>query len=172
MPVCLYLRGTPGSGKRTCADILERDLKWPVLWVHHFDAVYKAIGEYKCPVLTNHLMASVVKHLIYQRHVNFMVVRPSRDISAMNVVKKHCETFAVHKPNYTFIPIRLTADYKTLCTRVTRRWHDSPFRLTTKEALDEYLADRPESEFPGEHVIDTTDLTPEQVAGKIKELLP
>jgi broad-specificity NMP kinase len=163
MPTCLYIRGIPGTGKRTVADILERDLRWPVLWVHHFDAVYKAIGEYKCPALTDRLMEDVAKYMSRTKR-DFIIVRPSRD----GVSIQHVQDALT---NYRFIPIRLTASYKTLCTRVTRRWHESEFRITTKEALDEYLATRPESVFPSEHVIDTDHLTPEQVAGRIKELL-
>ncbi len=59
-----------------------------------------------------------------------------------------------------------------LVTRVTRRWTESPYRLTTRAALDEYLADRPEESFPGEFEIKTDNMTPEQVAGRVKELLP
>lgn len=165
MPTCLYLRGAPGTGKRTCADLLERDLQWPVVWVHAFDPIYKAIGEYKCPDLTDKLIRDVSSHLM-ERKRDFIVVRPSRQERGMNCVKAPA---TVH--GYKFIAVQLIADYVTLCTRVTRRWHESEFRLTTKEALDEYLADRKAEPFDGEHIIDTTKMTPEQVAGKIKELL-
>ncbi len=166
MPVCLYLRGSPGSGKNVCARILERDLGWPRLWVHHFDAVYRIIGEYKVPDLTDKLIRDVACHLM-QRGRDFMVVRPSRQTWGMRGVDEEAKAF-----DYTFVPVMLTASYNVLLTRVTRRWSESPFRLTTKEALDEYLAARREEAWPGEHVIDTDKLTPEQVAGRIKELLP
>jgi len=166
MPTCLYLRGVPGTGKRTVSDILERDLKWPVLWCHHFDATYKAIGEHRCPVLTDELMRVVAEHLMDDGR-DFLAVRPSRSIDSIWSMEYLADQYL-----YTFLPVRLTAPYATLCTRVTRRWHESEFRITTKEALDEYLNARPETEFPGEHVIDTERLTPEQVAGRIKELLP
>lgn len=166
MPVCLYMRGEPGTGKNTCARLLERDLGWPRLWVHHFDAVYRVIGEYRVPDLTDKLIRSVAAHLMQQKR-DFMVVRPSRQTWGMDGVANDAR-----REGHTFVPVRLTADYETLVTRVTRRWAESPFRLTSKEALDEYLGGRQGQPFPGEHVIDTTDLTPEQVAGRVKELLP
>lgn len=168
MPTCLYLRGCPGSGKHTVARILERDLGWPRLWVHHFDPVYRAIGEYKVPDLTDHLMYVVARHLI-RRGRDFLAVRPSRDSGSVASMDGHARLYG-----YAFVPVRLTASYDTLVTRVRRRekGNESPFRLTTKEALDEYLTARPEQPYPGEFVIDTDRLTPEQVAGKIKELLP
>lgn len=165
MPTVLYIRGSPGTGKRTIADIIERDLGWPVLWVHLLDPVFHAIGQYKVPTLTDKLMRNVAGWLM-KEHRDFMIVRPTRDARSLEGIQAEAKSY-----DYTFLPVRLTASYATLCTRITRRWHESPFRLTTKEALDEYLNARPESEFPGEHVIDTDKLTPEQVAGRIKELL-
>lgn len=166
MPTVVYLRGIPGTGKRVVSDILERDLSWPVLWVHLFDPLYKAIGEYKVPRLTDRLMKAAAMYLMDIGR-DFIVARPSRDFASVEKMR-----LVAALRDYRFIPVRLTASYNTLITRVTRRWHESPYRLTTKEALDEYLAARPESDFPGETVIDTDKLTPEQVAGKIKELLP
>ena len=166
MPTVVYLRGAPGTGKRTVADVLERDLGWPVLWVHHFDAVYKAIGEYKVPLLTDELMGRTADHLM-KRGRDFLMVRPSR--SSWSVAY----TAGIARANgYKFVPVRLTAAYPVLAQRVTRRWHESPFRITTREALDEYLSARPEEPFPGEFEVKTDALTPEQIAGRIKELLP
>jgi hypothetical protein len=166
MPTVLYLRGAPGTGKRTVADILERDLCWPVLWVHLLDPVYKAIGSYKVPDLTDKLIRATASHLMSQKR-DFIVVRPSRQTWGMEGVASDANSYG-----HSFVGVKLTASYKTLVTRVTRRCHVSPFRLTTQEALDEYLNSRPESAFPGEHVVDTESLTPEQVAGRVKELLP
>lgn len=167
-PTCLYLRGAPGSGKHTVARILERDLGWPRLWVHHFDAVYRAIGDYKVPNLTDELMLPVCVHLMLKKK-NLIVVRPSRNINLMIDVSSHAESYG-----HRFVPVRLTAKYDTLVTRVTRRavGNESPFRLTTRTALDEYLKDRPEENWIGETVVPTDLMTPEQVAGRIKELLP
>jgi len=168
MPTCLYIRGCPGSGKHTTSRILERDLGWPRLWVHHFDAVYRAIGEYKVPELTDALIGAAARHLM--RHGrDFLIVRPTRDAGTLLGIDTLTRRF-----QYALVPVRLTASYNTLVTRVRRRacGNESPFRLTTKEALDEYLESRPEQPFEGEHVIDTDELSPEEVAGRIKELLP
>lgn len=165
MPTCLYLRGAPGTGKNTVARILERDLGWPRLWVHHFDAVYRVIGEHKVPDLTDKLIRCTAAHLM-QRKRDFFIVRPSRGTWGMDCVRYEAETHG-----YKLVNVKLTASYNVLVQRVTRRWHESPFRLTTKEALDEYLGARPEQPYDGEHCIDTDKLTPEQIAGRIKELL-
>ena len=166
MPTCLYLRGSPGVGKHTVGKLLERDLGWPLVWVHQFDAVYAAINEYKVPDLTDKLIRDVANHLMDRRR-DFLVVRPSRRAWGLWSLGKDAAT-----RGYTFVAVKLTADYATLAQRVTRRWHESPFRITTREGLDEYLGARSEEEYDGEHVIDTSRLTPEQVAGKVKELLP
>ncbi len=167
MPVCLYLRGVPGSGKYTVSRILERDLGWPRLWVHHFDAVYRAIGDYKVPWMTDRLMAVVAIELM-NRGKDFICVRPARQAVALSYIVQETNRFG-----HDFIPVRLTASYETLVTRVERRrcGNESPFRLTSKEALDEYLDARPEQPFDGETVIDTDSLTPEQVADRIKVLV-
>lgn len=166
MPLCLYIRGEPGSGKNTVARILERDLKWPRLWCHQYDTTFKVVGEHRCPDLTDKLMRVTANYLMQQKR-DLLVVRPSRQTWGMRGIAEEAEAFG-----YTFVPVKLTASYQTLVTRVTRRWSESPFRLTTKEALDEYLAARHEEAWSGEHVIDTDKLTPEQVCGRIKELLP
>ena len=166
MPTVLYLRGTPGTGKRVTADILERDLGWPVVWVHFFDKVYAAIGSHQVPDLTDKLIRATAGHLMAWGR-DFIVVRPSRQAWGMECVKADASA-----RGYKFLPVRLTAAYPVLVQRVTRRWHESPFRVTTREALDEYLAARAEEPFPGEFEVKTDHLTPEQCAGRIKELLP
>lgn len=166
MAVCLYLRGSPGTGKNTVARLLERDLKWPRLWVHHLDSLYRAIGEYRLPTLTNDILELAAAYMMSQQK-DFMFVRPSRESRSVQSIAMRAMGY-----DYTFVPVRLTASYQNLVTRVTRRWAESPFRLTTKEALDEYLESRPEQPYAGETVIDTDALSPEQVAGRIKELLP
>jgi RNase adaptor protein for sRNA GlmZ degradation len=166
MPCALYIRGLPGAGKREVSNLLVRDLGWPRVWVHDFNATYKAIGEYKVPDLTDKLMREVCHHLMGRR-ADFLAVRPSRQTWGMWSLSK---TAAMR--GYTFVAVKLTADRSTLVQRVTRRWNDVEFRITTEEALDEYLNARREEDFAGEHVIDTTDLTPEQVAGRVKGLLP
>jgi hypothetical protein len=165
MPTLCYIRGEPGTGKDTVSSLLVRDLGWPRVWVHSFDPVYAAIGEYKVPSLTDKLIRSTANHLMDAGR-DLIVVRPSRQVWGMDGLREDAE-----RKRYTFVAVKLAADYKTLVTRVTRRWTESPFRLTTREALDEYRNSRKEEPFAGETVIDTTALTPEQVAGKIKELL-
>ncbi len=166
MPTCLYLRGVPGSGKHTVAELLSRDLGWPLVWVHSFDPVYAAIGDYKVPYLTDRLILNVATHLMIRKS-NLIVVRPSRSVEGMRFVANQCNS----RGDYRFIPVQLTAAYSTLATRVTRRHYESPFRITTAAALDEYLEARSPEAFPGETIIETDDLEPEQVAERIKELL-
>lgn len=148
------------------AGILQRDLGWPMLWCHLFDPVYTAVGEYKCPALTDGLMREAARHLM-DRGRDFLAVRPSRQAGGLRAVRADAAEYG-----YRFVPVKLTAAYPVLVTRVTRRWAESPYRLTTKAALDEYLAARPAEDVPGEFEVPTDSLTPEQVAGKIKELLP
>ncbi len=166
MPVCLYLRGEPGAGKETVSRVLMRDLGWPRVWVHLFDPVYTAIDDHKVPDLTDKLIRSTANHLM-ERGRDLIVVRPSRQTWGMWSLAEDAKL-----KGYTFVAVKLVADYRTLVTRVTRRWTDSPHRLTTTEALDEYRASRKEEPFDGEAVIDTTALLPEHVAGRVRELLP
>ncbi len=165
MPTVLYLRGVPGTGKHTVARILERDLGWPRLWVHHFDAIYRIIGEHRVPDLTDKLFRDVADYLM-QKQRDFIIVRPSRQTRSMESIAEECRKFG-----YSFLPVRLTASYDTLLTRVTRRWHESDFRVNSKAGLDEYLGDRKEEEFPGEHVVNTDKLTPEDAAAQIRKLI-
>ena len=166
MPTCLFIRGVPGVGKITVARLLERDLKWPVIWVHLLDPIYKTIGQYKCPALTDKLIRAVAWEVMGSGR-DLIVVRPSRQVNGVHELHHDAMSWG-HK----FIPVKLTAAYPVLVTRVTRRWTESPYRLTTREALDEYLADRAEESFPGEFEVKTDHMTPEQVAGRVKELLP
>ncbi len=152
MPVCLYLRGVPGSGKHTVAELLSRDLGWPLVWVHHFDAVYAAIGEHRVPDLTDKLIEATAAYLMKKRK-NLIIVRPSRQVHGMECAAVDAQDF-----DYKFVPVQLTARYATLATRVTRRHYESPFRITTAAALDEYLAARQPEAFPGETIIETDDL--------------
>lgn len=165
MPTCLFLRGVPGSGKNAVARLLEKDLGWPRLWVHHFDSVYRSIGEYRVPELTDKLIRDVASHLMNQKR-DFLIVRPSRGTWGIECIEREAKY-----RGYNFVVVRLTADYDTLVKRVEGRQAESPFRLTTREALDEYLNARRDESFHGEHLIDTVDLSPAEVAGRIKELL-
>jgi shikimate kinase len=166
MPHVLYLRGCPGTGKNTIARILERELGWPRLWVHHWDSLYRVIGDYKVPDLTDRLMRVAANYLMEQKR-SLLVVRPSRQIRGMDCVREEGNKFG-----YTFIPVRLTATYETMLARVESRQNESPFRVNTREGLDEYLNSRKEEEFIGESVIETDKMTAEEVAAKIRELIP
>lgn len=165
MLTCLFIRGVPGSGKNAVARILEKELKWPRIWVHHFDALYRVLGSYKVPDLTDKLIRDVASHLMIQGR-DFMIVRPSRTTWGMECVAREGRM-----KGYKFVAVKLTADYDTLVSRVQSRVAESPFRLTTKEALDEYLESRREECFPGELVIDTTAMALADVAARIKEAL-
>lgn len=137
-----------------------------MVWVHSFDKLYEAIGEYRVPDLTDRLILSTATHLMIRKR-DFIVCRPSRQIGGMKFIEGQCKS----RETYKFVPVQLTAAYSTLATRVTRRHYESPFRITTKAALDEYLAARQPEAFPGETIIDTDDLQPKQVAERIKGLL-
>ena len=103
MPTVLYIRGEPGSGKSTVARVLERDLGWPLVWVHHFDPIYAAIGEHRVPDLTDKLIRSVALHLMVQDR-SMIVVRPSRQTWGMECVAKDAKA-----NRYKFVPVRLAA---------------------------------------------------------------
>jgi len=166
MPVALYLRGAPGTGKNTTARILERGLGWPRLWVHHFDPLYRIVGDHRLPDLTDRLMRVAANYLMEQRR-NLLVVRPSRQTRGMECVQDEAKKFG-----YTFIAVRLTASYESMLARVQSRQNESPFRVNSKDGLDEYLNSRKEEEFANEIVISTDKMNPEEVAAKIRELIP
>lgn len=168
MKTLLYIRGKPGTGKHTVSKIIANYLKWPVLWVHDFDAVYRAIGEHRDPYLTDDLMNAVAKRVMTSGR-DFMIVRPSRDWVSVSEVERE----AVYR-EYRMVVVRLTADYGTLQERIAARvvgGDSSPFRVSTKAALDEYLSARPDTDYPGECVIPTDGIGPEIVARRIVELV-
>jgi broad-specificity NMP kinase len=167
MPVLLYIRGVPLSGKKTTSEILEPDLGWPCLWVHDHNVTYKKIGTHKCPDLTDKLMRDVALYVMDVQKRDFMVVRPSRGTWGMWSLRN-----AALERGYMFVAVQLTATREELIRRMAGRGPEDECRISTVPELDEYLTARPEEPFAGEHVIDTTSLTPEQAAGKVKELLP
>jgi hypothetical protein len=95
---------------------------------------------------------------------DFLIVRPSRNADGMRMIDRDMA-------GYRYVYVQLAARYETLATRVTRRHHESPFRITTEAALDEYLTAREPENWPGETIIHTDDLQPEDVAAKIRGLL-
>lgn len=165
MPTCVFIRGIPGTGKNTVSKLLERELQWPRIWVHSFDEIYKAIGNYKCPDLTDRLIRDVSAYMMQQKR-DFLIVRPSRTTWGMECIAREARY-----NGYKFVAVKLMASYDTMLARVANRPNESPFRLTTKEALDEYLSSRKEEAFAGEVVIETDGVTAEGVAARVKELL-
>jgi shikimate kinase len=166
MPHVLYIRGCPGAGKHTVAKAVERLLGWPRLWSHHFDPVYRIVGDHRVPGLTDKLMRVTASYFMDQKR-SLIVVRPSRQTWGMECIQRD----ALER-KYSFIPVRLTATYETMLARVESRQNESPFRVNTREGLDEYLNSRNEEVFPGENVIGTDMITAEEVAAKIRELIP
>src|SRR5687768_15895223 len=101
MPVCLYVRGAPGTGKNTVCRILERDLKWPRLWVHQLDSLFRVLGEYRLPRLTDKVMKEVARQLC-EWDKDFIFVRPSRDSESVHQIADLVK-YEFH--NYTFVPV-------------------------------------------------------------------
>jgi hypothetical protein len=165
MPVCLYIRGEPGSGKITTATILERELGWKVVWLHRFDVVYEVAGGNPGPKLMDDVLLPVVRHLLTAGQ-NVIFVRPARGRESVEGVRQ-----VARELGCGFVLVRLTAAPETLSQRVSSR-PLLPFRIQTPAELDDYRNARPLDRLMGEHVIDTTDLEPGQVAGRIKGLLP
>lgn len=165
MPYVVYLRGEPGAGKRTVAGRLAADLGCPTVWLHDFESVYKAVGFDPDPRLMDAVLQPVAEYLMGKGR-DFLFVRPARGVGSVRRVAE-----AAGRYGHRFIPVRLAATYETLLRRVRSR-PPSPFRIADQPALDKYLAARPLEPYPGEYVIQTDGLTPEEVAGRVKELLP
>lgn len=164
MPTVVYLRGEPGAGKKTAADILKRDLGWALCWLHSLDGVYQIVGHHPPPDVMDAVMRPVVEYLMRQRR-NILFVRPARTRLSVESVARQAKDLG-----YDFVCVRLAAGYRTLLGRVCSRG-PSEYRVYDSNGLDRYLDARPLESYPGEHVIDTDDLTPEQVAERVKGLL-
>ena len=111
-------------------------------------------------------MTQPLIRFLLDRGDNIIFVRPSPDKETIETMLKTLSNYKDHKVSV----VRLHASYDTLLDRATGR--EDPYRITSKKALDEYLNDRDQVAVPGEYVVDTDGLTPEQVTTKILEALP
>lgn len=162
----LYLRGNPGVGKITVAKLIEADLGWKVFWFHDIkNAVSDIVGERRIPLLMDEVTVPILRHLL-ARDENLIYVRPSADRKTVDGVRAVIKDY----PQYQFHPVRLTASYENLVSRVSKR--DDPYRIGDQAALDEYLSTRELVELEDEMAVATDELTPQQVAANVIGLLP
>ena len=165
MPTFLYLRGCPGTGKKTVADLLKKELGWPFLWSHDFDPVFRAVDSKPRSWLLSALMEPAIQFLLSQRK-SVILSRPSREKVTVDAVRKQVE----NSREYLFLLVTLTASYEIMAERVCQR-QPSDLRIYTREGLDEYLESRPEKKIPGEFAINTDSKTPKIVTYQIMEIL-
>lgn len=160
----LYIRGEPGAGKITTARIVAQDLGWKLLWFHDFDFLRDLVGAKHADQVIGDAVYEVLKG-VFRNQQDVIYVRPSRT----PVTVERIRNLALLN-GYEFILVGLTADYMSLSERVSTR-KASKYRINSTEMLDEYLS-RPEHyEFPGQITIDTTNLSPIEVAVKIEEAI-
>ncbi|HSX01501.1 MAG TPA: hypothetical protein VLF67_04650 [Candidatus Saccharimonas sp.] len=165
MKTFLYVRGQPGVGKITVARELERDLGWRLYWFHDLkNAVYNIVQEHRISRLMDAITGPVARHLLEAGH-DVIYVRPSPDVQTVNVMRQVVAEF----PEYRFVVVRLVADYDTLLERATGRV--DPYRITTKDDLDEYLADKTMADLDDEVVVPTEGLSAREVAEQVKQAL-
>ena len=165
MKTFLYIRGNPGTGKITIARQLQNKLGWKLFWFHDLkNAVFNIVQEHRIPRLMDELTVPVAKFLLAKGE-NVIYVRPSPDKETVENIRNTVAEY----PEYKFAVVRLVADYDILHDRVTRR--EDPYRITTKEALDEYLGGRQVADVEGEIIIDTSKLKPEDVAEYLMKAL-
>ena len=162
MPDFLYIRGTPGSGKHTVAKILERDLGWTLFWSHDLDAICRIVGSRAgdCSLarVMDEVTTPIIRHLLEQGK-NVIYVRPSRDEETVVQVRNTVQEF----DDYRFHLVHLHAQYETLCKRVQSR-EPSDFRISSVQALKEYVDARPMAIFGDAKWIDTSTYHPRDVA--------
>jgi dephospho-CoA kinase len=161
----VYLRGQPATGKITVARILEKQLGWKVFWFHELkNAVYDIVREHRIPRLMDELTQPILKFLL-ERGDNLIYVRPSPDKETVENIQALLSNF----PDYRVVVIRLTASYDTLVQRATARQDE--YRISTQEALDQYIQSRSETPVSGEYCIDTDGRSPEAIAQEIVQLI-
>lgn len=167
MPTCLFIRGEPGTGKKTVSDLLARDLGWPLVWVHHFDAIYEAVGTHSDPRLTDDLTNAVVRHVAGTGR-DMIVCRPAREMISVVHAEVVLRLQRAHK--YDFVCVRLMASWDERLRRVISR-ELSAQRASTEEDVRAYARRGPMQALSNEHLIRTTSKSPTEVAAEIKELL-
>ena len=165
MKTFLYIRGNPATGKITVARVLEQKLGWKLFWFHDLkNAVYNIVKEHRIPRLMDEITVPVVKYIL-EKGENIIYVRPSPDKETIENIHHAVKQY----PEYTFVVIRLEAEYQTMLSRALER-HD-PYRIPSKDTLDEYLGQTTVANIDGEYIIKTDNTTPEEIAKKIEEIL-
>ncbi len=165
MKTFLYIRGNPGTGKITVARKLREQLGWRLFWFHDLkNAVYNIVQEHRIPRLMDEITVPVVRFLL-EKGENIVYVRPSPERETVASIHKTVQAF----PDYRFFVIRLTASYDTLHERIIQR--DDPYRIHTKDALDEYVNGRTVVDIDGEHCIATDGISPDDVVQKILQIV-
>lgn len=165
MKYVLFLRGRPATGKITVARVLQKKLDWKLLWLHDLkNAVYEIVREHRIPRLMDEITVPVLGFML-DRGDDIIYVRPAPDKDTVEATLQTVEKY----PDYRMIVVRLDAKYDTLLQRAQER--QDQYRISNKQDLDEYLSSRPVVDIEEEHIIMTDDLTPEQVADKILQLI-
>lgn len=155
----LFLRGSPGSGKQTVGKIVSELLQWEMLWFHDL---------YRLPDPDPVVIATIVLPglaMRLQSGKDLVFVRPARLRSTVEEVinlATHC--------GYSSMVVRLTASRAKLVSRVMER-EKFPWRVSDSKGLDKYLANGGAEDYPGESIIETDNLTPEEVASFIERLV-
>lgn len=166
-PVCLYIRGAPGTGKHTVAGILEKRLGWKLFWIHALDGIVEILGNGRDGKLAR-LMDEISIKVLYELckyQASLIYVRPSRDLETVERTRRYVKAFG-----YKCVVVTLTASYATMCSRVESR-PESKTRISKWTELDEYLRSRDAPDMLQDHVIATDDRTPEEIADLIERLL-
>jgi cytidylate kinase len=165
MKTFLYLRGNPATGKITVAKIIQKKLQWKLFWFHDLkNAVFSIVEDHKIPRLMDDITLPVISHLLDKKE-NIIYVRPSPDSKTVEQVRDQ----VMKRADYSFVVVRLEATYHSLIDRVNGR--DDKFRISSQKDLDTYLSEREMVPVEGEIVLDTTNLTSDQVAEKLFKIL-
>jgi len=165
MKTFLYIRGNPGTGKITLARLISEQMGWRLFWFHDLkNAVSDIVQERRISRLMDAVTIPVLEYLL-EKGDDIIYARPSPDKESVEGILAAVASY----PAYRFCVVRLVAEYETLHSRVINR--EDPYRINTKEALDEYLAEKSVMDITGEHIIATDGLTPEEVALKVLAII-